>query len=238
MIVSRYGAACAPAVGPPHFLPFFADARRLLGLRVLGADAGLFALAGLFAARFGVAAAAGFGEAFGDAFALAAGAAFLPFDFGSFWPMTTITWAYERWGRGSARARWGRDSARSRCYRDSVRSRAAAADGERCARVCVCVAVACHVCILCVWSRNAACCVAAGRGARSWSACTHRDEDNDRNQRLHERHDRIKLRCTKGVGTSGVCGGSCAHGCTDGATSARTVVSCGVGTSKNPMTVS
>ena len=96
MIVSRYGAACAPAVGPPHFLPFFADARRLLGLRVLGADAGLFALAGLFAARFGVAAAAGFGEAFGDAFALAAGAAFLPFDFGSFWPMTTITCAYER----------------------------------------------------------------------------------------------------------------------------------------------
>ena len=86
MIVSRYGAAGAPAVGPPHFLPFFADARRLLGLRVLGADAGLFALAGLFAARFGVAAAAGFGEAFGDAFALAAGAAFLPFDFGSFYP--------------------------------------------------------------------------------------------------------------------------------------------------------
>ena len=67
MIVSRYGAAGAPAVGPPHFLPFFADARRLLGLRVLGADAGLFALAGLFAARFGVDAAAGFGEAFGDA---------------------------------------------------------------------------------------------------------------------------------------------------------------------------
>ena len=90
MIVSRRTAG-APSVGPPHFLPFFADARRLLGLRVLGADAGLLALAGLFAARFGVAAAAGFGEAFGDAFALAAGAAFLPFDFGSFWPMTTIT---------------------------------------------------------------------------------------------------------------------------------------------------
>ena len=106
MIVSRYGAACTPAVGPPHFLPFFADARRLLGLRVLGADAGLFALAGLFAARFGVAAAAGFGEAFGDAFALAAGAAFLPFDFGSFWPMTTIT-CVRTVGQGFS-ARWDR----------------------------------------------------------------------------------------------------------------------------------
>ena len=83
MIVSRYGAACTPAVGPPHFLPFFADARRLLGLRVLGADAGLFALAGLFAARFGDGAgedfgvaAFGFGDGFGDAFAFVAGAAF------------------------------------------------------------------------------------------------------------------------------------------------------------------
>ena len=90
----------------------------MLGLRVLGADAGLFALAGLFAARFGVAAAAGFGEAFGDAFALAAGAAFLPFDFGSFWPMTTITCranggagVQRAVGQGSARARWDRDSA-------------------------------------------------------------------------------------------------------------------------------
>ena len=105
MIVSRRTAG-APAVGPPHFLPFFADARRLLGLRVLGADAGLFALAGLFAARFGVAAAAGFGEAFGDAFALAAGAAFLPFDFGSFWPMTTIT-CVRTVGQGFS-ARWDR----------------------------------------------------------------------------------------------------------------------------------
>ena len=119
MIVSRRTAG-APSVGPPHFLPFFAEARRLLGLRVLGADAGLFALAGLFAARFGVAAAAGFGEAFGDAFALAAGAAFLPFDFGSFWPMTTITCACERWGRGSARARWGGGSARARWARNSA----------------------------------------------------------------------------------------------------------------------
>ena len=204
MIVSRYGAACTPAVGPPHFLPFFADARRLLGLRVLGADAGLFALAGLFAARFGVAAAAGFGEAFGDAFALAAGAAFLPFDFGSFWPMTTITCACERRGRGSARARWDRGSARARRDRDSARSRAAAAKGERCARVCVCVEGRVRGVHLCVWSRNAVCCVAAGRAERSWSARAHRDQDNNRNQRLHERHDRIKLRCTKGVGTSGV----------------------------------
>ena len=94
-------------------------------------------------------------------------------------------------GQGSAHARWDRGSARSR---------AAAADGERCARVCICVEVARGV-HLCVWSRNAVCCVAAGRGARSWSASTHRDEDNNRNQRLHERHDRIKLRCTKGVGT-------------------------------------
>ena len=93
----------------------------MLGLRVLGADAGLFALAGLFAARFGVAAAAGFGEAFGDAFALAAGAAFLPFDFGSFWPMTTITCAYERWGGGSARATAER-SARSRAVSSGRRS--------------------------------------------------------------------------------------------------------------------
>ena len=54
---------------------------------------------------------------------------------------------------------------------------------------------------LCVWSRNAVCCVAAGRAERSWSARAHRDQDNNRNQRLHERHDRIKLRCTKGVGT-------------------------------------
>ena len=122
MIVSRYGAAGAPAVGPPHFLPFFAEARRLLGLRVLGADAGLFALAGLFAARFGVAAAAGFGEAFGDAFALAAGAAFLPFDFGSFWPMTTITCVYERWGRGSARG--GTETRRARGATGTRRDRA------------------------------------------------------------------------------------------------------------------
>ena len=132
MIVSRYGAAGAPAVGPPHFLPFFADARRLLGLRVLGADAGLFALAGLFAARFGVAAAAGFGEAFGDAFALAAGAAFLPFDFGSFWPMTTITCAYERWagarrvrgGLGARRARGGTGTRRARGATGTRRDRA------------------------------------------------------------------------------------------------------------------
>ena len=179
-------------------MPFFADARRLLGLRVLGADAGLLALAGLFAARFGVAAAAGFGDAFGDAFAFAAGAAFLPFDFGSFWPMTTIT-CRANGGAGVQRA-VGQGSARARWDRDSARSRAAVADGERCARVCVCVAVACDVCI-CALGRNAVCCVAAGRGARSWSAWTHRDQDNNRNQRLHERHDRIKLRCTKGVGT-------------------------------------
>ena len=199
MIVSRYGAAGAPAVGPPHFLPFFAEARRLLGLRVLGADAGLFALAGLFAARFGVAAAAGFGEAFGDAFALAAGAAFLPFDFGSFWPMTTITCARERWGRGSARGGTGLGAramgqglgavARGGGGRGALRARLRL-HRSRVPRV--------H---LCVWSRNAVCCVAAGRAERSWSACTHRDQDNNRNQRLHERHDRIKLRCTKGVGT-------------------------------------
>ena len=174
MIVSRYGAAGAPAVGPPHFLPFFADARRLLGLRVLGADAGLLALAGLFAARFGVAAAAGFGEAFGDAFALAAGAAFLPFDFGSFWPMTTITCACERWGRGSALARWDGGSARARWGNDSARSRAAAADGERCARVCVCIAVACQVCI-CAFGRATRCAVwrpgaRSGLGARARTA--------------------------------------------------------------------
>ena len=199
MIVSRYGAAGAPAVGPPHFLPFFADARRLLGLRVLGADAGLFALAGLFAARFGVAAAAGFGEAFGDAFALAAGAAFLPFDFGSFWPMTTITCARERWGRGSARGGTGLGA---RAVGQGIGAIARGGGGRGALRARLRLHRGRVQCVhLCVWSRNAECCVAAGRGARSWSAWTHRDEDNNRNQRLHERHDRVKLRCTKGVGT-------------------------------------
>jgi hypothetical protein len=162
MIVSRRTAG-APAVGPPHFLPFFAEARRLLGLRVLGADAGLFALAGLFAARFGVAAAAGFGEAFGDAFALAAGAAFLPFDFGSFWPMTTITCARERWGRGSARGGTGLGAravgqglgavARSGGGRGALRARLRLHRGR---------VRGVH---LCVWSRNA--CAVWRPGARS-----------------------------------------------------------------------
>ena len=169
----------------------------MLGLRVLGADAGLFALAGLFAARFGVAAAAGFGEAFGDAFALAAGAAFLPFDFGSFWPMTTITCVYERWGRGSARGGTGL-GARAVGQGLGAIARGGGGWGALRARLRLCRGRARGV-HLCIWSRNAVCCVAAGRGARSWSASTHRDEDNNRNQRLHERHDRIKLRCTKGV---------------------------------------
>ena len=122
MIVSRYGAAGAPAVGPPHFLPFFADARRLLGLRVLGADAGLFALAGLFAARFGDGAgddfgvaAFGFGDGFGAAFALAAGlgvGAF--FDDLSLSPTSSIA-AITTYIAAHAAATWGSPAAAVAC---------------------------------------------------------------------------------------------------------------------------
>ena len=96
-----------------------------------------------------------------------------------------------RWDR-ARRARGGpgtrRDRARRRRPGSAARAFAFASRSRaRCAFVRL---VAQHVC-----------CVAAGRAERSWSACTHRDQDNNRNQRLHERHDRIKLRCTKGVGT-------------------------------------
>ena len=68
-------------------------------------------------------------------------------------------------GQGSAHARWDRGSARSR---------AAAADGERCARVCVCVEVAREVCI-CAFGRATRCAVwrpgaARGLGARPRTA--------------------------------------------------------------------
>ena len=131
-----------------------------------------------------------------------------------------------RWDR-ARRARGGTGSRRGRAQRRRTGSAARA------------FAFACVQGVhLCVWSRNAVCCVAAGRGARSWSACTHRDEDNNRNQRLHERDDRIKLRCTKGVAREACEAAVARADARMGPRARRTVVSCGVGTSKNPMTVS